>query len=193
MFGLKYFVFVCLEFSTERFINATKPSPTMHPLLLLLLTGFIQSSKLYWHPALATFHSEVKSLSLLRLSAAPWTVAHQASPSVEFSRHEYWSGLPFPSPGNLPDPGIEPGSPALQADALPSEPRGNHRNYLNPEWENKLQKSLGTDFQISFQAREERCCLNSHCWWVGSVGFKNSSFHFLSHRESCSWGLPKMW
>ena len=52
----------------------------------------------------------------------PWTVAHQAPLSVAFSRQEYWSGLPFPSPGDLPDPGIESGSPALQADALPSEP-----------------------------------------------------------------------
>ena len=44
---------------------------------------------------------------------------------MEFSRHEYWSGLPFPSPEDLPDPGIEPGSPTLQAEALPSEPPGN--------------------------------------------------------------------
>ena len=50
----------------------------------------------------------------------PWTVACQAPLSMEFSRQEYWSGLPFPSPGDLPDPGIEPGSPALQADSLPS-------------------------------------------------------------------------
>ena len=50
--------------------------------------------------------------------------AHQAPPSMEFSRREYWSGLPFPSPGGLPDPGIKPGSPTLQADALPSEPPG---------------------------------------------------------------------
>ena len=49
--------------------------------------------------------------------AAPWTVAHQAPPSMEFSRQEYWSGLPFPSPGGLPDPRIETGSPAMQADA----------------------------------------------------------------------------
>ena len=52
------------------------------------------------------------------------TVALQAPPSMGFSRQEYWSGLPFPSPGDLPDPGIEPGSPALQADALPSKPPG---------------------------------------------------------------------
>ena len=51
----------------------------------------------------------------------PWTVAHQATLSMEFSRQEYWSGLPFPTLGDLPNPGIEPGSPALQADALPSE------------------------------------------------------------------------
>ena len=57
-------------------------------------------------------------------SATPWTVAYQAPLSMEFSRQEYWSGLPFPSPGDLPNPGIEPGSPALQADALPSEPTG---------------------------------------------------------------------
>ena len=49
-----------------------------------------------------------------------WTVAHQASPSMGFSRKEYWSGLPFPSPGDLPDPGIKPRSPTLQADALTS-------------------------------------------------------------------------
>ena len=54
----------------------------------------------------------------------PWTVACQAPPSMGFSRQEYWSGLPFPSPGDLPDPGIEPKSPSLQADALPSEPPG---------------------------------------------------------------------
>ena len=49
---------------------------------------------------------------------------HQAPPSMGFSRQKYWSGLPFPSPGDLPDPGIKPTSPALQADALTSEPPG---------------------------------------------------------------------
>ena len=57
-------------------------------------------------------------------SAAPWTVAHQAPPSMGFSRQEYWNRLPFPSAGDLPDPGIEPRSPALQAGALTSEPPG---------------------------------------------------------------------
>ena len=53
--------------------------------------------------------------------ATPWTVAHQAPLSMGFSRQEYWNGLPFPSPGDLPDPRIEPGSPALQADDLLTE------------------------------------------------------------------------
>ena len=66
----------------------------------------------------------MKSLSRVRLFATPWTVAYQAPLSMGFSRQECWSGLPFPSPGDLPNLGIEPGSPALQADALPSEPPG---------------------------------------------------------------------
>ena len=52
----------------------------------------------------------------------PWTIACQAPLPMGFSRQEYWSGLPFPSPGDLPNPGIEAGSPALQADSLPIEP-----------------------------------------------------------------------
>ena len=64
----------------------------------------------------------MKLLSHVQLFATPWTVAYQVPPSMGFSRQEYWSGLPFPFPGDLPDPGIKPRSPALQADALPSEP-----------------------------------------------------------------------
>ena len=67
---------------------------------------------------------KAKSLSRVRLLATPWTVAYQAPQSMEFSRKKYWSGLPFPSPGDLPNPGIEPRSPALQADTLPPEPPG---------------------------------------------------------------------
>ena len=68
--------------------------------------------------------SEVKLLSCVQLFVTPWTVAHQAPLSMGFSRQECWSGLPFPSPGDFPSPGIETGSPALQTDALPSEPPG---------------------------------------------------------------------
>ena len=67
---------------------------------------------------------KVKSLSRIRLCAPPRTVARQDPSCMECSRQEYWSGLPCPSPGDLPDPGIEPGSPVLQADCLPSEPPG---------------------------------------------------------------------
>ena len=63
----------------------------------------------------------VSLLSRVQLFATPWIVAYEAPPSMGFSRQEYWSGLPFPSPGDLP---IEPGSPALQTDALPSKPPG---------------------------------------------------------------------
>ena len=67
---------------------------------------------------------DVKSLSRVRLFVTLWTVARQAPLSMGLSRQEYWSGVPFPSPGDLPDPGIEPGSPTLEADALTSEPPG---------------------------------------------------------------------
>ena len=69
-------------------------------------------------------HKKVKLLSRVQLFGTPWTVPYQAPLSMEFSRQEYWSGLPFPSPGDLPKPRIEPGSPALQADTLLSEPLG---------------------------------------------------------------------
>ena len=65
-----------------------------------------------------------KSLSRLQLFATPWTIANQAPLSMGFSRQVYWSGLPLPSLGNLPDPGIEPRSPTLQTDTLLSEPPG---------------------------------------------------------------------
>ena len=57
----------------------------------------------------------------------PWTVAHKAPLSMEFSRQEYWNELPFPSPENLPDLGMEPRSPTLHADSLPSDPPGKPR------------------------------------------------------------------
>ena len=77
------------------------------------------------HPALLTagfFPLKVKVLlSRVQLFLTPWTVAREAPLSMGFPRQEYWSGLPFSSPGDLPDPGVKPTSPALQADSLPSE------------------------------------------------------------------------
>jgi len=93
-------------------MDCSPPGPSVH--------GIFQARVLEW--GAITFSSEVtQSCPTL---ATPWTVPRHAPQSMEFSRQEYWSGLPFPSPGDLPDPGIEPGSPVLQADALPSEPPG---------------------------------------------------------------------
>ena len=88
---------------------------------------------------------KVKSLSRVRLFDTPWTVAYQAPPTMGFSRQEYWSGLPFPSPGDLPNPGIEPGSPTLEADALTSEPPSLER-FKNPKswWEGLKECSKNT-------------------------------------------------
>ena len=72
-----------------------------------------QSKKLWKSTLRKTLKVKVKLLSRVRLFATPWTVAYQVPLSMGFSRQEYWSGLPLPSPGDLPDPGIEPGSPSL--------------------------------------------------------------------------------
>ena len=73
---------------------------------------------------------KLKSLSCVRLFATPWTVAYQALLSMGFFRQECWSGVPLPSPGDLPNPRIELGSPVLQADALPSEPPGKPHRFI---------------------------------------------------------------
>ena len=75
---------------------------------------------------MVTFFLPVLSFSCVQLFATPWTVTRQAPLSMQFPRQEHWSGLPFPSPGDLPHPGIEPRSPALQADALLSELLGSN-------------------------------------------------------------------
>ena len=84
----------------------------------------------------------VKSLSRVRLFATPWTVAHQAPPSMGFSRQEHWSGLPFPSSGDLPNPGIKPWSATLQANSLQSElpgkPQFHMWKMLVSEWVKSL-------------------------------------------------------
>ena len=90
-----------------------------------MIFSFLQLLPLNFFPSrMSESESESEVPQSCRLFATPWTVAYQAPPSMGFSRQECWSGLPFPSPGDLPDPGIERGSPALQADALLSEPSG---------------------------------------------------------------------
>ena len=111
-------------------------------------------------------------------SATPWTVAHQAPLSVEFSRQEYWSGLPFSSSGDLPNPGIEPRSPALYTNSLPSEPPGKppasllFRNNLccspNTRWvfitpivrthQDRWRKARATGSQVLWEVHASRGC-----------------------------------
>ena len=91
---------------------------------------------------------KVKLLCCVQLLATPWTVAYHAPPSLGFSRQEYWSGLPFPSPGDLPNTGIKPGSPTLQADALPSEPPGK-LDLAQPKVNNKNLKKKPRSFPLS--------------------------------------------
>ena len=104
------------SWSLLKLMSIESVMPSNHLILfhpLLLLPSSFPSIKV-----------KVKSLRVVSDSATPWTVAYQACPSMRFSRQEYWIGLPFPSPGDLPNPGIEPGSPTLEADALTSEPPG---------------------------------------------------------------------
>ena len=85
---------------------------------------FENASRVFWKDAYCAVVLLCQSLSCVLLFVTPQTVAYQGSLSIKFSRQEYWSGLPFPPPGDLPNPGIESASPVLQADSLQSEPAG---------------------------------------------------------------------
>ena len=113
--------------------------------------------------------------------ATPWTVACQASLSLGFSRQEYWNGLPFPSPGDLPNPGFELGSPTLQADSLPSEPPGKPLNTLErmiiveKEWKVKIRSG-------GFWSFKQRIW-NFDKWWNVTATENNHD----SHLEKLLW------
>ena len=94
----------------------------------LLLPSISPKQSLLWQIGDMEFMG--KSLCHVWLFVTPWTIACQAPLSMEFSRQEYWRELPFPSPGDLPDPGIEPGSLASQADSLPSELPGKPMEFI---------------------------------------------------------------
>ena len=130
----------------------------------------------------------MKLLSRIQLFATPWTVAHQTPPSMGFSRQEYWSGLPFPSPRDLPDPGKEPRSPAFQADTLPSESWGGWWDYkadssvcllylscclwLFSLWSRLIFSSLGVAFghsQEAFSLRLKEARLRFPTWMDGCI------------------------
>ena len=99
-----------------------------------------------------TLTSIQDSLSLVQFFATPQAVARQASLSMGFSRQESWSGLPFASPGDFPDPGIEPGSPALQGDSLPSEPPG--KLQWSSAWETVTMSLMAWNWLFSSQIHE---------------------------------------
>ena len=94
------------------------------------------------HDNFLSKQAQVKSLSRVGLFATPWTVARQAPLSMGFSRQEYWSGLPFPSPGDLPNPGIEPGSPALRQTLYPLSHQGSPQS--KPNHPSKFRNSFGS-------------------------------------------------
>ena len=120
----------------------------------------------------------MKSLSRVRLFATPWTVAHQARRSMGFSRQEYWRGLPFPSPGDLPHRGIEPGFPTLQADALTSEPPVLSEAKVNALGGKKyfvegglLRSNDGNHEQQKHKCRRFRTSLKTHSYRTLKSGF----------------------
>ena len=117
----------------------SNPTHTIHFHSLPLTSSQCLTGWRLYLPDLAVFISSlwfisfsVKSLSHGRLFVTPWAIAYQAPPSMGFSRQEYWSGLLFPSPGDLPDPEIKPGSPMLWADTWPSDPPGKPFHSLEP-------------------------------------------------------------
>ena len=115
-----------------------------------------------------TLHSAV-SRSVLSVSVTPWTAAHQAPLSMGFSRREHWSGMPCPSPGGLPHSGINPDSPALQADPLPSEPpyiiKHQHIYNIMLQWINVKSHSSNTQWfktSVSGYSFHHPNCLTHH-------------------------------
>ena len=107
-----------------------------------------------------------ESLSRVRLFATPWTIAHQAPLSLGFSRQEYWSGLPSPSPGDLPDPGIKPGA-SLGAQQVKNPPAVWEIWVQTLGWEDSLEKETATHSRILTGESEsdmtERLSLSFSC------------------------------
>ena len=103
-------------------------------------------------PAMQEWKWKCWSLSRVWLFAPPWTVAHQAPLSMKYSTQDYWSELPFPSSGDLPNPGIDPESPALKDDSFPSEPPGSPAmqgsGVWSLGWENILEQDMTTHSNI---------------------------------------------
>ena len=105
----------------------------LHKIQVTLCTLFLRMPRICLHES----RKKVKSFSPVRLFVTPWTVAYQAPPSMEFSKQEYWSGLPFPFPGDLPNAWIKPGPPALQETWVQSL-----------GWKDPLEKGMATHSSI---------------------------------------------
>ena len=116
---------------------------------------------------------KLKSLSCVLLFATPWTVAYQAPPSMGLSRQEYWQGLPFPSPGDLP----KPGSSALQADALPSE----------PPWKSKYVGKLpiNASYQVVLVVKNPRANVETDTGSIPGPGRSPGGGHSNTLQYSC--------
>ena len=118
----------------------------------------------------------------------PWTVAHQAPSSMGFSRQEYWSGLPFPSPGDLPDPGIEPRSPTLQADALTSAPPGKPGVYKVPLNSGVIRSHCSCkSHQCVSESESEVTQLCPTLWDPVDYGLPGSSIHGILQARILEW------
>ena len=137
-----------LKLMSIKLVMPSNPFIFCHP--LLLLPSIFPSIRVFSNESYGGGGGLVaKSCPTL---VAPWTVARQAPLSMGFSRKEYWSGLPFPSPRDLPDPGNEPGSPALQADSLP------------PELWGKPLICIYTMKYYCYKKRMKYCCLKQYRW-----------------------------
>ena len=113
---------------------------------------------------------KVKSLSRVRLFATPWTVAYQAPPAMRFSRQEYWSGLPFPSPGDLPNPEIEARSPAVEAEALTSASLVAQRLKCLPAMRDTWVRSLGGEDPLEKEMATHSSILAWRIPWTEEPG-----------------------
>ena len=148
----------------------------------------------------------MESISLVRLFATPWTVAHHVSLSMGFfSRQEYWSGLPFTSPRDVPNPGIEPKSPALQADSLPSDPPGKSKNTgvgslsllqgLIPTQESNwgLLHCRWILYQLSYQGSPSHLCLRVNKAFILYINVTEWFYFAFNDKTSRKCALNFIW
>ena len=151
------------------------------------LTSKFESRSTHDYSCMGVRAMHTQSLSTL---CTPWTVILQAPLSMGFFRQEYWCGLPFPSPRDLPDPGIKPGSPALQEESLPSEPPGNVQ--VNEEIHDLNQVSLLVGFVLLFCFMSEPECIEVYLYywinvWMLESGWHDFKFWFYSLLAQWPW------